>query len=458
MKKRVRFVILAADPLEALWPVSSIHRPYFLVRGADGLSPFERILLSIKDMAHDTGITVVTSSAYVRDICIQLREGEIAHQDIVAVSSSISQPVLTVMSAMLAARRNRDENLVFVPANLLASSQQRLTDLIRELAAFSMNYQQKIGVPVRPAPKEAGLNNDYPIALARTARAQWSTVEHVLTGDKQPDNALQHQGHYGQPIGIVAASPNSLIECALGTAPIVTQACSHAISMAEAHEGDIFHVRDSFLTLAGKHDIASLFATRPDRLQALLLDDDICAATNWGQPLTQKLAATEEALVTCALVGFSGATRIDYGGRTAVIEPGCEGSVRFPTQSFAGTHALVEPHYTLLHNREQCDVWLLKLPKNADTGTECHFTRTENLQVLEGYPTFFIDGKREPMQPGQQAFIAPGASHRVLNDSGSPVVILETRIGTILDDDDLLRLPDADERLPIGASHKLQSV
>ncbi|MEL6920692.1 MAG: cupin domain-containing protein, partial [Pseudomonadota bacterium] len=363
--------------------------------------------------------------------------------DLVGVASPIPSPVLSVMAAMLTARRNRDEHLIILPANLLAQTQTRLVDTVKALVDFSGGEIQHIGVLGYLAGQGFTKPDDkHRIAIAPMARAQWCPVEHVYAGSAVESGL--HEAVYCKPIGVIVAAPVRMIETVHEKAPIITQACSHAISTMVDEEDGIQHVKDSFLTLAGNHTIETLLSAKPHRLRVLPVDQTVTAAESWADRLALELSATDSSRPSCQIAGYDDAVRIDYANKTLVLEPGREREIKIERPGTeTGRLALAKPHYTLFHSRTESDVWLLDLPAGTNRETECHFTRSETLQVLEGRPTITIDAIRTVANPGDVFCIPQGSLHRVANDGANHCVIMETRIGAILDDDDRLRVPDA---------------
>ncbi len=70
-----------------------------------------------------------------------------------------------------------------------------------------------------------------------------------------------------------------------------------------------------------------------------------------------------------------------------------------------------------------------------------HAHRREHWVVVQGRGQFTLDGEMRPVQAGDSLFIPQGGVHRLENDGGEYLVIIETQLGLCLEDD-IERLDD----------------
>ncbi|MEO1747648.1 MAG: hypothetical protein AAFR27_03350, partial [Pseudomonadota bacterium] len=145
MQNSPHYFLIAADPLVRLWPVSSNERSFAFVRGADGLSPVERLLRAINSTSADASVTIITTQPMLQDAQCALKEAFISNYKIVLVDAKTAFATLAIFAASLAAKQNAAAKLIILPGNLLASSARRMSDTIGALAEFDNESGQKIG-------------------------------------------------------------------------------------------------------------------------------------------------------------------------------------------------------------------------------------------------------------------------------------------------------------------------
>lgn len=73
---------------------------------------------------------------------------------------------------------------------------------------------------------------------------------------------------------------------------------------------------------------------------------------------------------------------------------------------------------------------------------QTHAHRSEHWLVVAGVATFVIDGETTTAGPGEHVDVDQGAAHRIANDGGEPVIIIEIQKGAYTGEDDIERLED----------------
>lgn len=84
----------------------------------------------------------------------------------------------------------------------------------------------------------------------------------------------------------------------------------------------------------------------------------------------------------------------------------------------------------------------LVLFPNKRTSLQYHNYRAECMTVTEGFVEITVGNETTKMGPGDYCYIKTGVSHRLQNNSKSPVCIIEVQTGKYLDESDIIRLED----------------
>ena len=100
-------------------------------------------------------------------------------------------------------------------------------------------------------------------------------------------------------------------------------------------------------------------------------------------------------------------------------------------------------YYNLLVKKNE---YLIKkiviLPKQS-ISLQKHNHRSEHWIVLSGKANIVIGTKKTILKESQSAFVPEKQKHKITNNSSEPLVILETQLGKILSEEDIIRY-DAD--------------
>ena len=73
---------------------------------------------------------------------------------------------------------------------------------------------------------------------------------------------------------------------------------------------------------------------------------------------------------------------------------------------------------------------------------QTHEHRSEHWVVIRGTATCLIDGQTIEARPGESVDVPTGAKHRLANESGEELVIVEVQLGSYTGEDDIQRLDD----------------
>lgn len=96
-------------------------------------------------------------------------------------------------------------------------------------------------------------------------------------------------------------------------------------------------------------------------------------------------------------------------------------------------------HYLLL---VKTDEYLIKqiviLPKKS-ISLQKHNHRSEHWIVLSGQASIIINNKKMLLNESESAFVAANDKHKITNNTTRPLVILETQLGKILSEEDIIR-------------------
>ena len=96
-------------------------------------------------------------------------------------------------------------------------------------------------------------------------------------------------------------------------------------------------------------------------------------------------------------------------------------------------------HYLLL---VKTDDYLIKqiviMPKKS-ISLQKHYHRSEHWIVLSGQASIIINDKKMLLNESQSAFVAAKDKHKISNNMKKPLIILETQLGKILSEEDIVR-------------------
>lgn len=95
---------------------------------------------------------------------------------------------------------------------------------------------------------------------------------------------------------------------------------------------------------------------------------------------------------------------------------------------------------------ERYGVTLIMVVPGAEIPEHMHLHREEMYNVATGAGIVSIDGVEQSLAPGVLFNVAPGEMYSIKNDGKIPLIVIETRVGEYIQDDDILHMPaDAEE-------------
>jgi|TARA_S200000501_G_C20760642_1_gene715959 mannose-6-phosphate isomerase-like protein (cupin superfamily) len=96
-------------------------------------------------------------------------------------------------------------------------------------------------------------------------------------------------------------------------------------------------------------------------------------------------------------------------------------------------------HYLLLvKTNEYLIKQIVILPKKS-ISLQKHNHRSEHWIVLSGQASIIINNKKMLLNESESAFVAANDKHKITNNTTQPLVILETQLGKILSEEDIIR-------------------
>ena len=96
-------------------------------------------------------------------------------------------------------------------------------------------------------------------------------------------------------------------------------------------------------------------------------------------------------------------------------------------------------HYLLLvKNDEYLIKQIVILPKKS-ISLQKHNHRSEHWIVLSGQASIIINDKKMLLNESESAFVAANDKHKITNNTAQPLIILETQLGKILSEEDIIR-------------------
>jgi mannose-1-phosphate guanylyltransferase len=99
--------------------------------------------------------------------------------------------------------------------------------------------------------------------------------------------------------------------------------------------------------------------------------------------------------------------------------------------------------FTILDSAEGYKVKRLEVVPGGMLSLQSHECRSENWVVVSGEAEVRLEGSTTVLQAGGSIAIPAGARHRLVNNAGAPLVVIETQRGSYLGEDDEIRHEDA---------------
>ncbi|MBT3549104.1 MAG: phosphomannose isomerase type II C-terminal cupin domain [Gammaproteobacteria bacterium] len=96
-------------------------------------------------------------------------------------------------------------------------------------------------------------------------------------------------------------------------------------------------------------------------------------------------------------------------------------------------------YYTLLVKTSEYLIKKIVISPKQSISLQKHNHRSEHWIVLSGKANIQIGTKKIILKKSQSVFVPEKRKHKIMNKSSEPLVILETQLGKILSEDDIIR-------------------
>ena len=97
--------------------------------------------------------------------------------------------------------------------------------------------------------------------------------------------------------------------------------------------------------------------------------------------------------------------------------------------------------YAVLYQDAYCKIKYLYIEPGAQISYQYHLHRTEDWAIDSGCARFVLDGRAQPLKPGDRVRILPGQLHTVKNTGDGLLIIHEIQTGDQLEETDIVRCP-----------------
>ena len=95
-------------------------------------------------------------------------------------------------------------------------------------------------------------------------------------------------------------------------------------------------------------------------------------------------------------------------------------------------------YHLLVKTNEYLIKQIVILPKKS-ISLQKHNHRSEHWIVLKGEADIVIDNKIMLLKESESAFVPANVKHKITNNLSEPLIILETQLGKILSEEDIIR-------------------
>jgi mannose-6-phosphate isomerase-like protein (cupin superfamily) len=95
-------------------------------------------------------------------------------------------------------------------------------------------------------------------------------------------------------------------------------------------------------------------------------------------------------------------------------------------------------YHLLVKTNEYLIKQIIILPKKS-ISLQKHNHRSEHWIVLKGEADIVIDSKIMLLKESESAFVPANMKHKITNNLSQPLIILETQLGKILSEEDIIR-------------------
>ncbi len=330
-------IIIASDPLPALWPLSTRERPFVFRRGADGVSPVHRILQALSRRPEFPTPILFAPDTAADAVIEELADIE-PRPRVVFVPASDNPGCIAVLAALMNEGSPHSRQLALIPANFHVQNLDTILDGI----CFMAQRSEETGLPVafvRPVRARCECRES-DIVLEASGREEKSMlpIGRVLSparfsGDIE---ALIEMSAAVRSLGVFIGDGEAILTRAASAHPDAFGACRLALTYADRH-GSQTRSRLEFLSLA----------------RAVMVDDLIGAASldlilhpvADTAALVRTLAdiSTEEATYAAkarhvAVEGYSDCRIFASGDGVLVVRQGFEHLAKHHFEIFCADH------------------------------------------------------------------------------------------------------------------------
>lgn len=88
----------------------------------------------------------------------------------------------------------------------------------------------------------------------------------------------------------------------------------------------------------------------------------------------------------------------------------------------------------------------IEVKPGAHISTQLHYHRSEHWVVVAGTAKVICDGEEKLLLQKQSTYVPMNTTHRVENPGVIPLVMIEIQNGEFLGDEDIIRLPQDEEK------------
>ena len=106
-------------------------------------------------------------------------------------------------------------------------------------------------------------------------------------------------------------------------------------------------------------------------------------------------------------------------------------------------------HYKVLKDNKRCKVKEIVVKPEQRLSYQYHIHRSEIWIITRGELTIILDGKKLFRKYGESIKIPRGSMHRAWNETKKEVRFIEVQTGTYFGEDDIVRMEDDYDRIPL---------
>lgn len=281
-------VILAANPLKALWPCSTPDLPYSFAPDGNGASPVRLLLECFFEHPGFAPPVLVVSDRAMASAFADLRTYKNRGLRVIVVPAASRNGVAAVLAALEAAKPGNDPTLLYVPATLKTTDMKDFARLGAEACAIARRRNRGVIFAARARDAKHGLH------LKSGVRDLSSGFLKVEKAWKQTDTdhaaAAREFGELFRLSGPVAAPASLVLARSAQLLPTLISACTNALTLA-GRAGCAIHPNGGFLSLAAAESIVGILVAEPETLLICQAPADMRVVRSWTDLEPEDIAA-----------------------------------------------------------------------------------------------------------------------------------------------------------------------